>query len=72
MTWAPPGRDPIGLDAPENMTGPRMLQMTGPGAGAYLSHTALVDGRYGELPPLVVMGRSAAGVAGTVDRVGSS
>ena len=48
MTWAPPGRDPIGLDAPENMTGPRILQMTGPGAGAYLSQTALVDGRYGE------------------------
>jgi len=51
MTWAPPGRDPIGLDAPENMTGPRMLQMTGPGAGAYLSQTALVDGRYGERDP---------------------
>ena len=48
MTWAPPGRDPIGLDAPENMTGPRILQMTGPGAGAYLSQTALVDGRYGQ------------------------
>jgi len=51
MTWAPAGRDPIGLDAPENMTGPRMLQMTGPGAGAYLSQTALVDGRYGERDP---------------------
>lgn len=51
MTWAPPGRDPIGLDAPENMTGPRVLQMTGPGAGAYLSQTALVDGRYGERDP---------------------
>lgn len=51
MTWAPPGRDPIGLDAPENMTGPRILQMTGPGAGAYLSQTALVDGRYGERDP---------------------
>ena len=48
MTWAPDGRDPIGLDAPENMTGPRILQMTGPGAGAYLSQTALVDGRYGQ------------------------
>jgi len=48
MTWAPAGRDPIGLDAPENMTGPRILQMTGPGAGAYLSQTALVDGRYGQ------------------------
>lgn len=48
MTWAPPGRDPIGLDAPENMAGPRILQMTGPGAGAYLSQTALVDGRYGQ------------------------
>lgn len=51
MTWAPPGRDPIGLDAPENMTGPRILQMTGPGAGAYLSQTALVDGRFGERDP---------------------
>ena len=51
MTWAPVGRDPIGLDAPENMTGPRILQMTGPGAGAYLSQTALVDGRYGERDP---------------------
>ena len=51
MTWAPPGRDPIGLDAPENMAGPRILQMTGPGAGAYLSQTALVDGRYGERDP---------------------
>jgi hypothetical protein len=39
MTWAPAGRDPIGLDAPENMTGPRILQMTGPGAGAYLAQT---------------------------------
>ena len=48
MTWAPAGRDPIGLDAPENMAGPRILQMTGPGAGAYLSQTALVDGRYGQ------------------------
>lgn len=48
MTWAPLGRDPIGLDAPENMTGPKILQMTGPGAGAYLSQTALVDGRYKE------------------------
>jgi len=46
--WQPPGRDPIGLDAPENMTGPRMLQMTGPGAGAYLSKTALADARYKE------------------------
>ena len=51
MTWAPPGRDPIGLDAPENMTGPRILQMTGPGAGAYLSQTALLDGRFGERDP---------------------
>ena len=51
MTWAPAGRDPIGLDAPENMTGPRILQMTGPGAGAYLSQTALVDGRFGERDP---------------------
>ena len=51
MTWAPVGRDPIGLDAPENMTGQRILQMTGPGAGAYLSQTALVDGRYGERDP---------------------
>ena len=51
MTWAPPGRDPIGLDAPENMTGPRILQMTGPGAGAYLSQTALVDARYRESDP---------------------
>ena len=51
MTWAPVGRDPIGLDAPENMAGPRILQMTGPGAGAYLSQTALVDGRYGERDP---------------------
>ncbi len=47
-SWQPPGRAPIGLDAPENMTGPRILQMTGPGAGAYLSQTALVDGRYGQ------------------------
>ena len=51
MTWAPAGRDPIGLDAPENMTGPRILQMTGPGAGAYLSQTALIDGRYSERDP---------------------
>lgn len=50
-SWQPPGRDPIGLDAPENMTGPKLLQMTGPGAGAYLSQTALVDGRYGERDP---------------------
>ena len=50
-SWQPPGRDPIGLDAPENMTGQRILQMTGPGAGAYLSQTALVDGRYGERDP---------------------
>ena len=47
-SWQPPGRAPIGLDAPENMTGPKLLQMTGPGAGAYLSQTALVDGRYGQ------------------------
>ena len=47
-SWQPPGRAPIGLDAPENMTGPRILQMTDPGAGAYLSQTALVDGRYGQ------------------------
>jgi len=47
-SWQPPGRDPIGLDAPENMTGPKLLQMTGPGAGAYLSQTALVDARYKE------------------------
>lgn len=47
-TWQPKGRDPIGLDAPENMTGPELLQMTGPGAGAYLSQTALVDARYKE------------------------
>lgn len=47
-SWQPPGRAPIGLDAPENMTGPRLLQMTGPGAGAYLSQTALVDARYRE------------------------
>lgn len=48
MTWAPAGRDPIGLDAPENMTGPRILQLTGPGAGSYLSKTALVHPGYGE------------------------
>ena len=48
MTWAPAGRDPIGLDAPENMTGPRVLQLTGPGAGAYLTKTALVNPGYGE------------------------
>lgn len=47
-SWQPKGREPIGLDAPENMTGPRVLQMTGPGAGAYLSQTALVDSRYKE------------------------
>lgn len=47
-SWQPPGRAPIGLDAPENMTGPKLLQMTGPGAGAYLSQTALVDARYKE------------------------
>jgi len=47
-SWQPPGRAPIGLDAPENMTGPKTLQMTGPGAGAYLSQTALVDARYKE------------------------
>lgn len=47
-SWQPPGRAPIGLDAPENMTGPKLLQMTGPGAGAYLSQTALVDTRYKE------------------------
>lgn len=47
-SWQPKGRDPIGLDAPENMTGPKLLQMTGPGAGAYLSQTALVDTRYKE------------------------
>lgn len=47
-SWYPKGRDPIGLDAPENMTGPKLLQMTGPGAGAYLSQTALVDARYKE------------------------
>jgi hypothetical protein len=51
MTWAPVGRDPIGLDAPENMTGPRVLQLTGPGAGSYLTKTALIDGRYGERDP---------------------
>ena len=38
--------DPKGLDAPENMTGPKVVQTSGPGAGAYLSETALVDGRY--------------------------
>ena len=59
MTWAPVGRDPIGLDAPENMTGPRLLQMTGPGAGAYLSQTALVDGRFGERDPLRYFDSSA-------------
>ena len=48
MTWAPAGRDPIGLDAPENMTGPRILQLTGPGAGSYLTKTALVNPGYGE------------------------
>jgi len=40
--------EPKGLDAPENMTGPKLLQMTGPGAGAYLSQTALVHPGYGE------------------------
>ena len=49
--WIPEGRDPIGLDAPENMTGPKIMQMTGPGAGAWLSQTALVDGRYVERDP---------------------
>lgn len=43
--------EPKGLDAPENMTGPKLLQMTGPGAGAYLSQTALVDARYRETDP---------------------
>ena len=43
--------EPKGLDAPENMTGPKLLQMTGPGAGAYLSQTALVDARYRESDP---------------------
>ena len=47
-SWAPSGRDPIGLDAPENMTGPRVLQLTGPGAGSYLTKTALVNPGYGE------------------------
>lgn len=51
MTWAPVGRDPIGLDAPENMTGPRVLQLTGPGAGSYLTKTALVNPGYGERDP---------------------
>jgi len=43
--------DPKGLDAPENMTGPKVVQASGPGAGAYLSETALVDGRYPEGDP---------------------
>ena len=43
--------DPKGLDAPENMTGPKVVQESGPGAGAYLSETALVDGRYQEGDP---------------------
>lgn len=47
-SWQPPGRAPIGLDAPENMTGPKLLQMTGPGAGSYLSKTALVHPGYRE------------------------
>jgi len=43
--------EPKGLDAPENMTGPKVVQTSGPGAGAYLSETALVDGRYPEGDP---------------------
>jgi hypothetical protein len=45
-SWHPKGRDPIGLDAPENMTGPKMIWMAGPGAGAYVSPTALVHPGY--------------------------
>lgn len=43
--------EPKGLDAPENMTGAKVIQLDGPGAGAYLSETALVDGRYPEGDP---------------------
>ncbi len=43
--------EPKGLDAPENMTGVKVIQLDGPGAGAYLSETALVDGRYPEGDP---------------------
>lgn len=44
--WQPPGRAPMGLDAPENRTGPKMIWMAGPGAGAYVSPTALVHPGY--------------------------
>ncbi len=43
--------EPKGLDAPENMTGVKVIQLDGPGAGSYLSETALVDGRYPEGDP---------------------
>ena len=43
--------EPKGLDAPENMTGVKVIQLDGPGVGAYLSETALVDGRYPEGDP---------------------
>ena len=43
--------EPKGLDAPENMTGAKVIQLDGPGAGSYLSETALVDGRYPEGDP---------------------
>jgi hypothetical protein len=44
--WQPPGRAPMGLDAPENRTGPKMIWMAGPGAGAYVSPTVLVHPGY--------------------------
>jgi len=49
--WKDGRTEPKGLDAPENMTGQKVVQTSGPGAGAYLSETALVDGRYPEGDP---------------------
>lgn len=49
--WEGGRTKPKGLDAPENLTGPRVVQTFGPGAGSYLTETALVNPSYGEGDP---------------------
>jgi hypothetical protein len=49
--WKGGRTKPKGLDAPENLTGPRVVQTGGPGAGSYLTETALINPSYGEGDP---------------------
>lgn len=49
--WKDGRTKPKGLDAPENLTGPKVVQTDGPGAGSYRTATALVNGRFAEEDP---------------------